>query len=158
MKIHERPLPGVGTKYTIRPDAGGQLIVIIHHTGKRELLYFSQNQDEPQMVLDLSDTEAKELGAIVAGMMFQPEAGGEATTQLAGQSIEWHQLPISSDWINKTIGELQTEGLHVLAIMREGGALIPSPDPEIRLQASDTIMVMGGNKSIADFRAQFEID
>src|SRR4051812_3523305 len=110
MEVYERPLPGVGRKFTIRPNAGGELVVVVHHSGRRELLYFTLNEDEPRMALELTDGEAREFGAILAGMLFQPEAVGDVNASLAGHAIEWHQLEVGSGWVGKTVGELQTTG------------------------------------------------
>ena len=38
--LHETRLPGVGSKFTLRLDAGGRLAIILHNDGKRELYFF----------------------------------------------------------------------------------------------------------------------
>ncbi len=158
MEVHERALPGVGHKYTLRPEAGGELVVVIHHSGKRELLYLADEDSEPRMALELNDLEAREVGAILAGVMFQPEAVGDVATRIASQAIEWHQLPVGSQWIGHSVGELEQDDVHVLAILRDDDVLIPKPDPDTRLRASDTVVVAGSRGAVAKFRSKIASD
>ena len=156
VEVHERFLPGVGRKYSILPEAGGELVVVIHHSGRRELLYFGAEESEPDLAIQLSDAEAKELGAILSGFLFQPELGGKAATELVGQSIEWHQLPVSSNWVDQTVADLQIQGVYILAVLRQGDILIPNPAKDVRLEASDTIIVAGERELIDRFRSHYE--
>jgi TrkA domain protein len=156
MEVYERPLPGVGRKFTIRPNAGGDLVVVVHHSGRRELLYFAPKDDEPRMMLELTDREARELGAILAGMLFQPEAVGDVSARLAGHAIEWHQLEVGSEWVGKTVGDLETVDAHMVAILRGPDVLIPNPPPNTRLEPSDTIVVIGMRGAISDFRTRLK--
>ncbi|HYZ31745.1 MAG TPA: TrkA C-terminal domain-containing protein [Crenalkalicoccus sp.] len=155
MEVHERPLPGVGHRYRVRPEAGGELVVVVHHSGRRELLYFAPNEEEPRMMLELADREARELGAILAGMLFQPEAVGAVSTRLAGHAIEWHQLEVGSRWVGKTVGDLWSTDCHVVAILR-GDVLIPNPPPDTRLEPDDTIVVIGMRGAVSDFRIHLQ--
>ena len=47
--VEETRLPGIGSKFTLRLDAGGRLAVILHNDGKRELYYFSHAADANRM-------------------------------------------------------------------------------------------------------------
>jgi transposase-like protein len=40
--LQETRLPGVGSKFTLRLDAGGRLAIILHNDGKRELYFFTR--------------------------------------------------------------------------------------------------------------------
>lgn len=154
MEVQERTLPGVGHKYLVRPEAGGELVIVIHHSGKREVLYFAADEEEPRLTLELTDAEAREVGAILAGVLFQPETVGDVATRLAGQAIEWHQLPVTSDRVGRTIGDLQTGDAHILAILRAGDVLIPNPAPTTRLEAGDTVVVAGSRDAVVRFRSE----
>ena len=64
--VEETRLPGIGSKFTLRLDAGGRLAVILHNDGKRELYYFRHAADEePRAVITLDDDDARQLGAVV---------------------------------------------------------------------------------------------
>jgi TrkA domain protein len=156
MQVHERSLPGVGHKYTIRPRAGGELVVVVHHSGRREFLYFAPGEERPRMMLELADGEARELGAIMAGMLFQPEAVGDVSARLGAHAIEWHQLEVGSAWVGKTVSDLETADARVVAVIRGSDLLIPNPSPDMRLEPSDVVVVIGARGAVSDFRSRLE--
>ncbi len=90
MKVEEVVLPGVGRKYTVTVGSGDRIVIVVHSSGKRELQYFEAGEDEePSAALDLTDEEARELGAILAGVLFHPEAVGDTQSKLGQKVIEW---------------------------------------------------------------------
>jgi len=88
MKVEEVVLPGVGRKFIMELQSGDRLVVVIHYSGKRELQYYRKGEeDEPTAALDLTEEEARELGAILAGVLFHPEAVGETQSKLGGPGL-----------------------------------------------------------------------
>ncbi len=156
MKVEEAVLPGVGHKYTIYTRSGDKLVIVVHNSGKRELQYFEagSSEDEPTAALDLTDEEARELGAILAGVLFHPEAVGEVKTRLAKLTIEWVKAEPGDPCVGKTIGECQREAqahapeAYILAILREGQAMIPNPPPETRIEPGDTLVLAGSREAV----------
>ena len=74
VELEETRLPGIGTKFTIRPGDGGRLTVILHNDGKRELYWFRRgSDDEPRAVITLDDDEARQLGAVLGGAYERPK-------------------------------------------------------------------------------------
>jgi len=93
MRVEEIDLAGVGRKFTVRTSTGDELVIVAHHSGRRQLLLYEGSGDEPSAALDLTDEEARELGAIPRGVLFHPELTGAATTRVAEQAIEWVEVP-----------------------------------------------------------------
>lgn len=123
MRVEESVLPGVGRKFTVTVRSGDRLVIVIHHSGSRELQYYEKgNPDEPAAVLDLTDEEARELGAILAGVLFTPEAIGDTQAKLAQDTIEWIKLGPGAPCVGRTVAELHEQGAHLLAVLREGEA------------------------------------
>jgi TrkA domain protein len=152
MRVEEVVLPGVGRKYTISVRSGDRLVVVVHHSGQRELQYFEKGEfEEPAATLDLTDEEARELGAILAGVLFAPEAVGDTQTKLATETMEWVKLEPGSPGAGRRVGDLATPGAHLLAVLREGEALLPNPPPDIVLQAGDTLVVAGPRAAVERF-------
>ncbi|GEM82510.1 cation:proton antiporter regulatory subunit [Meiothermus hypogaeus] len=155
MRVEESVLPGVGRKFTITVRSGDRLVIVIHHSGSRELQYFEQGSlDEPSAVLDLTDEEARELGAILGGVLFTPQAIGDTQTKLAQDTIEWVKLNPGAPCIGRTARELHEQGAHLLAVLREGEALIPNPPPELSLRVGDTLVVAGPRGAVERLRKQ----
>lgn len=150
MRVEEAVLPGVGRKFTITVQSGDRLVIVVHHSGKRELQYFEAGEkDEPTMALDLTDEEARELGAILAGVLFHPEAVGDTQSKLGQKVIEWIKVLPGSKLAGKRLAEFTLPpGAHLLAVDRPGAPLIPNPSPEVVLEVGDTLVVAGSREAV----------
>lgn len=150
MRVEEAVLPGVGRKYTITVQSGDRIVIVVHHSGKREVQYFEAGEeDEPTMALDLTDEEARELGAILAGVLFHPEAVGDTQSKLGQKVIEWIKVLPGSKLAGKRLAELTLPpGAYPLAVDRPGAPLIPNPSPEVVLEVGDTLVVAGSREAV----------
>ena len=71
--LREMRLPGVGVKYTFNTAAGSRVTVIQHNDGDRELyIHRRPRDDDPAIVLELHDDEARQLGAVLGGAYERP--------------------------------------------------------------------------------------
>jgi TrkA domain protein len=150
MKVEEVALPGVGRKFTITVGSGDRLVIVVHSSGKRELQYFEAGEDdEPRAALDLTDEEAREVGAILAGVLFHPEAVGDTQSKLGQKVIEWIKVLPGSRLAGKRVGEIPLPPrAHLLAVDRPGAPLVPNPGPEVVLELGDTLVVAGTREAV----------
>jgi TrkA domain protein len=150
MKVEEVALPGVGRKFTITVGSGDRLVIVVHNSGKRELQCFEAGEDdEPRAALDLTDEEAREVGAILAGVLFHPEAVGDTQSKLGQKVIEWVKVLPGSRIAGKRVGEIPLPpGAHLLAVDRPGAPLVPNPGPEVVLEVGDTLVVAGTREAV----------
>ncbi|MFN3870690.1 MAG: cation:proton antiporter regulatory subunit [Aquificaceae bacterium] len=152
MEIRETDLPGIGKKYSFRLREGRDLVLVIYHTGRREI--YLMEEDEPSCVFDLTEEEAKELGFLLAGALYQPIKTEKMELVLKEVVMEWVRVEVGSNFINKTIAELQirrTTGVSVIAIDRKG-SIIPSPDPyKEKIELGDILIVVGTRPQINHF-------
>lgn len=152
--ITESDLPGVGHKYTLEMETGGRLSVIIHHQGKREIFYFEPDNGDPSVALELSDLEARRVGAILGGAYFKPQIVEDLELAIKGLLIEWFKLDDRSKAVGKNIAELQIRkqtGVSVIAIQR-GEESIVNPPPETTLLAGDTVIAIGLRENFEKFK------
>src|SRR5215467_12245792 len=123
LDLRETRLPGVGTKFTLRLDAGGRLAVILHNDGKRELYFFKSGDDEePRAVIVLDDDEARQLGAVIGGAYERPKIVDDLEMALGELQIEWIPVPDDSPLIGKTLADCgfrARSGVTVIAILRK---------------------------------------
>lgn len=64
-------LPGIGTRYDVTTARRSQrLSVVVHKDGRREVYAFDRDRDEPSAVIELTDEQARVLGAVLAGTWF----------------------------------------------------------------------------------------
>ena len=154
MFVKEGELPGIGKKYSIKTENGDTIVIVIHHTGKREIYYFEDENEEPTAVIELTDEEARTLGTILVGALFQPTSDEEKIGFLMKHlAFEWIKIPEGSFLAGKSLKELEIRkkyGVIVVAIIREENIIV-SPSPLFPLQAGDTIVVVGSLENVKKF-------
>jgi TrkA domain protein len=70
--VHMQELPGIGKRYDI--DLGNvdeRISVIVRNDRTRYLYVFATRSDEPTAVIELSEEQARKLGALLAGTFFE---------------------------------------------------------------------------------------
>jgi TrkA domain protein len=148
-------MPGIGTKFTIRLDAGARLAVILHNDGKREVYWFRRaDDDEPGAVITLDDDEARQLGAVIGGAYERPKIVEDLEMALGELLIEWVPVPDSSPWIGKTLAECRFRakvGITVIAILREPEP-VTGAQPDDMVQRGDTLVTVGKAGQYPAFR------
>lgn len=152
--VAEQSLPGIGHRYELRPVDGGRVVVVVHHSGRRDLYVFVPGGDEPQAVVTLSDAQARTLGAILGGAYFKPAIVEEIEAVIGGLLIDWVTLEPGARGAGRTIGELEIRrqtGMTVAAILRDRTPLI-APDPGERLEPGDQLVVIGRQEDLPRFR------
>lgn len=153
MPITESDLPGVGKKFEIDlPD--GEMIVVIHNTGKRELFHRPDPSEDSQKMFEFGDDLARTIGSIIEGAHFQPvEAATQETTLPGGILLEWYELQPGSPLIGETLESADIgnrTGLAIVAIQR-ADEVIDSPDAETSLQEGDTLIGVGTRENCTAF-------
>ncbi|MCS7263065.1 MAG: cation:proton antiporter regulatory subunit [Aquificaceae bacterium] len=152
MQIREADLPGIGKKYSMKLREGRELVLVIYNSGKREI--YLMEEEEAVCVFDLTEEEAKELGFLMAGALYQPVRAEKMELILKEVVMEWVKVEQGSNFVDKTIAELQIRritGVSVIAIDRKG-RIIPSPDPyKERIEAGDVLIVVGTRPQISHF-------
>ncbi|HEX2093185.1 MAG TPA: cation:proton antiporter regulatory subunit [Longimicrobiaceae bacterium] len=153
MDVREHDLPGVGKKFAVRTNDGERMTIIIHNTGHREIYHFKPDEDYPFFAIRLQDQEARKLGAILGGAYFQPPLAESMDMVLDQLSIEWLKVDSGSPLAGKTIEGAairQLTGASIIAILR-GGRAQPNPQPGDRIEAGDTLMVVGDRDQVSRF-------
>ena len=101
----------------------------------------------------LEDPEARKLGAILGGAYFQP-AMAESMDMVLGQlSVEWMKVEPTSPLAGMTLLEARVRertGASIIAVLRDGAAT-PNPQPDQRIEAGSTLMVIGDREQVGRF-------
>lgn len=151
MEVKYTDLPGVGRKYKVNLADGRLLVIVIHHTGRREMYFLADaDDDEPLFTLDLNDEEARKVGAILLGADYQPVSDDRVETLLKSIRIEWIPVSPGSGLANEKLKDAQIRtltGVTVIAIQR-GEEMIGSPDINEILRPGDVLMVIGKREQI----------
>ncbi|MGC9119906.1 MAG: cation:proton antiporter regulatory subunit [Sulfurihydrogenibium sp.] len=158
MLFKETDLPGIGKKFSVITGNKEKVAVIIHFSGKREIYFFDKNDfDEPACAFSLNEDEAAQLGSILMGTYFKPEAQDEKEMFMKNLVIEWVNVDSGSCMVNKSIKELEIRkrtGTSVIAIIRNNET-ITNPSPDEIIKVGDTLVLVGNKEQIKRFFETF---
>lgn len=156
MKIKMADLPGIGKKISFLTADGSKIVLVIHHSGKRDMYFFTDcDADEPEFSINLTAEETRELGAQLLGATYQPVDIDKMKLFRNQIMMEWIELNPSSELVNKSIGESHVRkvaGVTIIGIVR-GDEVIASPGVNTVLLAGDTLMTIGKSEQVAQFAA-----
>jgi len=144
MDITETALPGVGLRHDFTTRAGRQLGVVTHRTGRRDLLIYDRDDPDRCEVIQLTDDEADALADLLGADRLVSHLA-KLQQQIEGLAIDWLEIRAGSPAAGGTIADTQARsrtGVSIVAIVR-GERAIPAPTPDQRLEAGDTLVVVG---------------
>lgn len=156
MQIKMADLPGIGKKLSFVTAEKNMVVLIIHHSGKRELYFFEDAEaDEADFSINLTADETREMGAQLLGATYQPIDIDTMKTFKKQLVMEWVELKPESPITGKTIGEAKIRtrtGASIVAIVR-GEDVIVSPGINEILQTGDTLMAAGKSEQMGKFES-----
>lgn len=149
-EIEETPLPGVGLRHEFIAEDGSRVGVIHHKSGRRELFVCPPNDPDAVVVsLSLSDEESHALSEALGGSTLV-ENLQDLEQQIEGLVIDWLKVDQGTPYAQRTVGEARIRtrtGVSVVAVIR-GKRAHPAPGPEFRIEAGDTLVVVGTSEGI----------
>jgi TrkA domain protein len=151
--VVEQSLPGIGQRYEVRAIEGGDIVVVIHHSGRRDLYVMSPDEAGPRAAVTLTDSQARTLGAVLGGAYFKPAIVEEIEAVIDDLLIDWVTLRADSPGVGRSIADLEIRRrtrMTVAAILR-GGTAIVAPEPTEVLQVGDRLVVLGLHENLRSF-------
>lgn len=145
-RLTERDLPGIGKAYSLETLDGARLLAVVHQSSRRDLYVTASGAEEPTASVELSDEQAREFGAALAGAFYKPEALEQVESVVDGLLIDWVTLRCGSPGAGKTIAELEIRRrtrMSVVALVRPGSEPTIAPESHARLEPGDRIIVIG---------------
>ncbi|MCP8617772.1 cation:proton antiporter regulatory subunit [Salirhabdus salicampi] len=156
MNVSVSKLPGIGQKITFETAEDNMLVLIVHHTGKRELYFFEDaDSDEADFAMDLTADETRELGAQLLGATYQPVDVDKVKLLKSQIIVDWVEVKTNSPFTNKTIEEAEIRnktGATVMGVVK-GDETIAVPDADTVLNPGDVLMVMGKKEHVDNFES-----
>jgi TrkA domain protein len=144
-EVTEQQLPGIGRRYELTAAEGGDVSVVLHHSGWRDVYILDPGRDVPRATVTLSDSQARTLGAILGGAYFKPAVVEEIEAVVGELLIDWVTIKQDSPAAGRTIAELEVRGrtgMTIAAIVRDHRAMV-APDPAEVLHPGDRLVVLG---------------
>ncbi len=152
-EVQEHSLPGIGMRYDLSSSGDSSLVVVIHHSGRRDLYVMDAARSNPKAVVELTDSQARTLGAVLGGAYFKPAVAEEIEAVIGELLIDWVTLPAGAPGEGQSIAELgvrkQTR-MTIAAILRDHEPRI-APEPSEVLRAGDRLVVVGRQEDLPGF-------
>ncbi|MGX5436999.1 cation:proton antiporter regulatory subunit [Bacillus thuringiensis] len=151
MNIRESELPGIGYKFQIVTKGNEKMVIVIHDDGRREMYHFDLDHEESISSISLRDSEARQIAAILGGMVYKPRALENVEMVFEGLAIEWFKVENSAPAIGKTIGDLEirkTYSVTIIAVMKKNMKKLFNPGPETVIEEGDMLVVSGEREEI----------
>ncbi len=150
-EVNETELPGVGIRYDFDTRGGPRLGVLVHRTGRRELLVYDEaDPDACVTSIGLDEGEARTL-AEVMGASRIAEHVTELHQEVEGLAMDWIKVHDGAEWAGQTLldAEIHTRtGVSIVAILRDG-TTIPAPHSSEQLRAGDVAVAVGTAEGVA---------
>ena len=153
MGISEQDLPGIGRRYEVITARGQRVVLIIHSSGRRDLYVMERNKEDPTCVVELTDDQARRIGAILGGAFFKPAVVEEIERIVGEFVVDWITLGEDAPAVGRSLADLQVRrqtGMTVVAIVRRKQT-ITGPDPGEQLMAGDRLVVVGRREDLPTF-------
>ncbi|WP_250033473.1 potassium transporter TrkA [Paractinoplanes maris] len=69
--VRIQELPGLGTRYDVDLHSGSDRVsIVVGRDGKRHLYVFTTAGDDPAAVIELTEEQARKVGAVLSGTFF----------------------------------------------------------------------------------------
>jgi len=149
-------LPGLGTRYPFTDVEGQSFSVIVRDDGVTELYV---GEGVGCAVLRFSGGLGRSVGALLAGhLAVEPELVDRIGDVIGRLELDWVRVPKGAAAVGRSIALLEVRkrtGVTIVAILR-GSTAVASPDPDVRLDAGDELVVVSPADALDEFRTFVE--
>jgi len=156
MQYKTSDLPGIGKRYSLETSHRQKIVIITHQHGQREIYHFKNaDDDDPDFIIELNDEEARQIGAILLGVDYQPVPDEKMELMINSIKVHWFAVKEESCLANLSIAQAQIRkrtGVTVIGIKR-GEDFIGSPDVDETILPGDVLIVIGKREPVKALEA-----
>ena len=157
--VQETHLPGIGVRFDFPTSTGIRIGVLVHKTGRRELLVYRQEDpDECAISVDLASDEARTLAEMLGASRIIEQLDN-LRQEVDGLSIDWITVEENAEWASRTLSEAAVHtqtGVSVVAIITANGS-IAAPGANDVLRPGTTIVAVGIAEGIRKLTARLRL-
>jgi TrkA domain protein len=143
--VRETKLPGVGVRHDFTTEGGGDVGVLVHRDGRREIVtYDTDDPDACTSMVTLTSSDTRTLSELL-GASQVTEAVGAVLHEIEGLGIEWLTVHHGSPAVDTSIGDgayRTRTGSSIVAVVRDD-TTVPAPGPEFVFHEGDVIVAVG---------------
>lgn len=143
--VSETKLPGIGVRYDFATSDGTRVGVLVHRTGRRELLVYSRDDVEAcanTIVLESDDSRTL---AELLGASRVAEQLAAVQQEIEGLVIDWLRIEPGSEWAGARLADAAVHsetGVSIVALIGTEGP-IAAPGADDVLEAGATAVAVG---------------
>ena len=151
----ETPIPGLGVRYTMTTRSAREVGVVVHHTGRRDLVVYDRaDPDAAEALVELTEEEGHALGDVLGGSRIV-ERLNDLTHHIEGLVIEWIRIDDDALIAGSALADAEIRaqtGASVVALVH-GQDVVPAPGSQDRLTPGATAVVVGSTDAVEAVRA-----
>jgi TrkA domain protein len=154
--VSETTLPGIGVRYDFVTSTGVRIGVLVHRTGRRDLIVYSAHDPDATVAQVNFDPDDARTIAELLGASRIAESLAAVQQDIEGLSIDWIKIDEGSEWAGKRLREagVHTEtGVSIVALIGDDG-VTAAPGADDVLQAESTAVAMGSPEGLERFKTK----
>nr|MCX3330623.1 potassium:proton antiporter [Bacillus pacificus] len=108
--------------------------------------------------ISLRDSEARQIAAILGGMVYKPQALESIEMAFSDLIIEWFRVEKGAKSVGCTLGELDVRQNHdvtVIAIIKHNQEKFLNPGADSIIEENDTLVLSGERKHLKKLTHEF---
>lgn len=152
-QVSETKLPGVGVRFDFTTGAGERIGVLVHRTGRRELLLYSaEDPSACERSVELDPEDALALAELLGASRIAEQLIA-VQQEIEGLAIDWVRIEPDSEWAGHTLSDAAvhtTTGVSVVAIVRPEGSTAAPGAHEV-LTPGATAIAIGAPEGMEQF-------
>lgn len=120
-------------------------------TEEEEIYHFDEDHEEVVSTIVFSDSEARQIAAILGGMAYKPKALETIEMAFSGLVIEWFKIEPGAAAEGKSIGELDIRNhfsVTVISILKNNMKELLNAGPDEILEKGDTLVISGKREEV----------
>jgi len=155
-EVSETTLPGVGVRYDFQTAQGTRIGVLVHRTGRRDLLVYAlDDPDSLTAQLGLEPDDARTLAELLGASRIAEHLAA-VQQDIEGLSIDWIVIDDGAEWAGASLrdaGVHTNTGVSVVALLG-GDRAIAAPGAEDVLAPGWTAVAVGTPEGLQQLTAK----
>lgn len=155
--VNETKLPGVGVRYDFTTSSGARVGVLVHRTGRRDLLMYSRDDDaQCTASLELEPEDSQTLAELLGASRIAEQLAA-VQQNVEGLAIDWIRVDSDADWAGRTLADaaVHTEtGVSIVAIIDDAGGAIAAPGASAVFTAGSVAVAVGTPEGLEQLAAR----
>jgi TrkA domain protein len=154
--VIETKLPGIGVRYDFRTSSGVPVGVLVHRSGRRDVLVYSKKDPSAtDLTLGLDSDDAHTLAELLGATRVAKRLAA-VQHDIEGLTIDWILIEPGAEWAGQSLSAAAVHtitGVSVVAIVGPSGAIV-APGADDVMTPGATTVAIGTKEGVAQLRTR----